>query len=447
MGFPGPFSISPINNTPDQELGLRVFQRITAQVLSVTGTTAVLEVDGHPVVAQLTSADQAAILSSQGTAQFIITELTSQSITLKFIRDEQPQSALIGVVANGPELAERILENNNLPVTVTNLMMTRSMLKQHLPITPGLLKELLGALSDDGQWSEVDADLATAMKSAGLPVTAQSLALASRPPVQTAQSLSRLIEMLTQASIQNLPDELLEQLKSNLQALNSLILKGDEKPRQVADQLKALVDAFGRSLENILLEQIQNPAKPIPEKSLVSLVKLQQMLEQFGKQETAQSIKEFLNEIRQNQFMNVKPDPVPGQGEWSEIGFMIQSAAQKAEGKFSSARLKIAHETKKNSSKINPAYTRLILQVDLEPGKTVEVDLSLVGKQIRTSVMAPNPAWRNQAQDELPSLVGALKDLGYALKDFQVDVGEPQPLGRIKLASDNAHLMTVNIEV
>ena len=33
------------------------------------------------------------------------------------------------------------------------------------------------------------------------------------------------------------------------------------------------------------------------------------MLEQFGKQETAQTIKEFLTNIHREQFMNVKPDP------------------------------------------------------------------------------------------------------------------------------------------
>lgn len=445
MSFPGPLLISPLNNTTNQEFGLRVYQRVTAQILSVTGATAILEVGGHPVVAQLTSADQAATLSSQRTAQFIVTQLTDQSITLKFIKNEQPVT--VGVVAYGPELAEQILANNNMPVTVTNLMMTRSMLKQHLPVTPRLLKELLGALSDDGDWGEVDADLAAAMKSAGLLVTAQSLALASRQPVQTAEALSQLIALLTQSASQDLPAELLDQLKSNLQVLNSLILKGDGEPSQLAGQLKVLVEAFGRSLENILLDQIQNPGKPIPEESLLSLVKLQHMLEHFGKQETAQSIKEFLNDIRQNQFMNVKPDPIPGQGEWSEIGFMIQSAGQKAEEKNSSARLRIAHESKEDSSKINPAYTRLILQVDLEPGETVEVDLSLVGKQIRTSVMAPDPAWCNRAQDELPSFVDGLIELGYTLKDFQIGVGAPRSFSRIQIASGSTHLMTVNIEV
>ena len=441
MSFPGPISITPINNTIDQSFGLRVSQRVTAQILSVTATTAVLEVDGHPVVAQLTSADQAAILSSQRSAQFLVTELTDQSITLKFIKNEEPVS--VGVVASGPELAERILENNNMPVTAANLMLTRSMLKQHLAVTPRLLKELNGALSDYGNWGEADADLAAALKSAGLPVTAQSLALAARQPAQPADALSSLMAMLAQTASQDLPAELLNQLKANLQALNSLIINGGGDSSSMADQLKAMVEAFGQSLENLLLEQIQNPAKSISEKSLLSLVKLQQMLEQFGKRDAASSIREFLNEIRQHQFMNVKPDPIPGQGEWSEIGFMIQNAGQK----FSPARLKIAHEAKEESSRINPAYTRLILQVDLEPGKTVEVDLSLVGKQIRTSVMAPDPAWCAQAESELPSLADALSEIGYILKDVQIGVGDPQPFGRVQVASGSTHLMTVNIEV
>ncbi len=445
MSFPGPLLISPITNTNDQFSGLRVYQRVTAQVISVTGTTAILEVDGHPVVAQLTSGDQASTLSSQRAAQFIVTQLNDQSITLKLIKNEQPQAA--GVSVNNQVLAERILENNNIPVTVNNLMMTRSMLKQHLTVTPKLLKELQGALSDYGEWGEMEADLAAAMKSAGLPVTAQSLALASRQPAQTAGALSQLMAMLTQAASQDLPDELLQQLKSNLQFLNSVILKGDGESSQLADQLKALVDAFGRSLENVLLEQIQNPAKPIAEKSLLSLVKLQQILEQFGKQETAQTIKEFLIDIHREQFMNVKPDQSPGSGDWSEIGFMIQSARQKAEEKFSSARLRIARESKADSSKINPAYTRLILQVDLEADETVEVDLSLVEKQIRTSVTASNPAWREQAEIEMPSLVEALNELGYTLKDFQIKAGDPQPFNRIQNSSGNTTLMAVNIEV
>jgi hypothetical protein len=445
MSFPGPISISPINNTNEQFFGIRAYQRVTAQIISVTGTTAVLEVDGHPVVAQITSPDQAATLASQPTAQFVVTKLSGNSVTLKFIQNEQ--TTLTGVVANGPELAERILQSNNLPITVTNLMMTRSLLKQHLPVTAGMLKELQGALSEYGDWSEVEADLAAAMKSAGLPVTAQSLALAARAPAQTADALSQLIAALTQGASQDLPEEILKQLNSNLQTLNSLTLKADGNSPQLADQLKAAVEAFGRSLENILLEQIHNPEKAISEKSLVSLLKLGHMLEQFGMRETAHSIHEFLTDIRREQLMNVKPDPLTRNDEWAEIGFMIQNAGQKADEKFSTARLRIAREPKENANKINPANTRLILQVDLQSGETVEVSLALAGKQIRTSVAAPDPAWCEQAQSELPTLTDALTELGYTLKDFQVDVKAPQPFNRIPSGTGSINLMTVNIEI
>ncbi|MCX6064920.1 MAG: hypothetical protein NT121_04095, partial [Chloroflexi bacterium] len=136
MTFPGPLSVSPLNAPTTPDLGLRPFQRVTAQVLTVNGPTAVLTIEGYPVVVQLTSADQATALFSQRTAQFIVTQLTDQVITLKFVKNEQSQPALTGTVFNGPELAVSLLQQNNIPMSVNNLMMARSILKQHLPVTP-----------------------------------------------------------------------------------------------------------------------------------------------------------------------------------------------------------------------------------------------------------------------------------------------------------------------
>lgn len=446
MSFPGPISISPISNANEQFFGLRAYQRITAQVISVTGTTAILEVDGHPIVAQLTSSDQATTLTPQSTAQFIVTQLTDQSVTLKYVKNEEAQPALSGVIANGSELAERMLESHTIPVTITNLIMTRSLLKQQLPVTAELLNELQSALTGLGDWSEADADLAAAMKSAGLPVTTQSLALAARQPAQTSEAVPQLIASLTQANGQDLPEELLNQLQANIQTLNALILKAGENSSMLADQLKAWVEAFGQSLENILLKKIQNSETSISEKNLLSLLKLQNMLEQVGKQETARSVKEFVNGLRSEQFLNVKSEPMK-YDEWAQVGFLIQNVSQQAQEKFSSARLRIAREPKTDTQKTNPAYTRLILQVDLQPNETVEVDLSLAGKQMRTSVTAPDAEWLKQAQVELPSLSDALTEIGYTLKDFQVEVGNPLPFSRIKSGTGSTNLMTVNIEV
>jgi len=438
MTFPITLPVSPIGNATDQEFSLRAFQRLTAQVLAVTGTSAILEVEGHSFVAQLTSADQAAELASRQTAQFIVTQLSDQAVTLKLVKNETPAAG----AANTADLAGQILESNNLPQTAESLTLARALLKQHLPVTPRLLSELKNALANYGAWGQAEADLAAAMKAAGLPVTAQSLTLAARQPVQTAEALSRLMTTLAQALGQNPPPELRKQINASLQALDTLAVQWAGKSPQTADQLKAAAGMLGRSLENILLEQIQADAKSIPEKSLATLARLQTLLEQSGKDEAAQAVGEFLNNARREQLMNVKPDPTPGQGQWSAIGFMLRDGQ-----KSFSARLKIAHEARAESSRINPAYTRLILQVDLQPDETVEVDLALVGKQIRAAMMAQDPAWRRLAQDELPSLEEALGGLGYNLEDVEIGVGKPQPFAQIQMTPASAPPLTVNIEV
>ncbi|MGZ9164352.1 MAG: hypothetical protein ACXW4U_04170, partial [Anaerolineales bacterium] len=366
MNVSGPLSISAINASQQHELDLRPFQRVTAQVLAVTGTTALLTIEGYPIVAQLASSDQAVTLVPQQTAQFIVTQRTGEKITLKVLKDDQPQKSLAKSISYGPELAVRLLEGHDIPITANHLMIARAVLGKHLPFTPQLLNELLGTLSVYGSWGSREAELVAALKAGGLPVSAESLALASRQAAQIGDSLARLITRLTDMTGQDLPEALLEQINLNLQVLNAAVLKGGGEPSQIAEQIKAAVELMGRSLENILLEQSRNP-NGTRENNLLSLVQLQQVLEQAGKNELAEMIRAFLKDLQADQFLNAKPDPIPGQGKWSEVGFAIKSERQNAHEEFSSARLRVAHESNNDSSKINPAYTRLILQIDVNP--------------------------------------------------------------------------------
>jgi hypothetical protein len=424
--FPGPISISPLQAPATRELGLRPFQRVTAQVLAVTSSTATLSIEGHPVVAQLTSAEQAAALLSQNKAQFIVAKMTSEGITLKLVSNSQPQAAVPGA-----ETAACLLHEHNLPVTENNLALVCAMAKQQLPLTPAVLNELLGALSGLGKWGSAEAELAAALKAAGLPVTRQSLELASRQVAQTGEALGQLIASL-QAAGQNLPPELLKHINENLTLLDKLILNWGENPAELVKQLSKAVSVLGKSLENALLDN--------PEKSLLSLAELQQKLEQAGEKELAKLIDDFLSDLRQQQFMNLRSDS--GREEWSQIGLALRNADEK----LSTAHLRIARQHGSSSEKVNPLFTRLVLQVDLEPGKTVEVDLSLAGKQVQSKVIAPDPFWCEQAQNELPSLEEALQQLGFHLKDVQIAVGEPQSLGIIPSPSGNPLLMRVDIE-
>jgi hypothetical protein len=442
MSFPGPLSISPLQAPQNPDLGLRPFQRVTAQVLSVTGTTAVLSIEGFPIVAQLTSADQAASLLSQRSAQFIITQLSAEGMTLKLVTNNPPQASGAETAANGPEVAVRLLEQNNLPGTAKNLSLARAALNQHLPLTPGLFNELLGALAGYGTWGAAEAELAAALKAAGLPVTAESLAIASRQVAQTGEALGQLIVSLQNAG-QGLPPELLKQINENLELLKTLVLQGDASPAQLAEQLRAALKLLGQTPENALL-QAQGSGELSPEKSLISLILLQHTLEQAGKKDLAQTIERFLGDLHQEQFLNIKPDPATGRETWAKIGLLLQNP--QAEEKFASARLRIAREPGSRAEQTPPALTRLTLQVDLESGETVEVALSLAGKQIRTALTAPDPLWCEQAQAALPDLEAALQALGFDLKEAQIEVGTPQPFSGINLAPGSPTLMTIDLE-
>lgn len=443
MNISGPLSIGAVN--PHQhDLDLRPFQRITAQVLSITGTTALLSIEGYPIVAQLGSAGQAAALLTQQTAQFIVTARTSQKLTLRMVGTDGPQANVTGLVRPGPEVAVRLLEGQNIPVTANHLTIVRAMLRKHLPVTPTLLNELSETLTAYGAWGSQEAELAAALKSAGLPVNAQSLALASRQAAQIGDSLARLIAKLSDMTGQDLPEELLKELDSNLQILNSIVLREGNDASELAEQLKRAAQILGTSLEYAVLERMQNP-DAFPEHNLLSLARLQQALEQAGQHELADAIKDFLKDLQQNQFLNAKPESIPGRGEWAEISFATQSTQQRTGAPFSSARLRIARESGSSASQINPAYTRLVLQVDVQLGLTVEVDFSVVDRQIRTSVMAPDELWCQQAQEEFPTLEQALQDLGFTVKDTQIDVGQPRSFDRFETPGDSP-LMTVDIE-
>lgn len=439
MDLPALLPVSSSRPASNADPVLRPFQRVTAQVLSVTGTNALLSIEGHPVVARLTSGEQAATLLSQRSAQFIITSLTGQEITLKLVHADQPDPGKGSLPRSGPELAVRLLAQNNIPLNGENLMLARSVLGQGLPLTSGLLTELLGALSESGAWGQAEAELAAALKGAGLPVTAQSLALAVRQAAQTGEALEQLIAQLQSAG-QNLPPELLKEIRRNLRMLEGLVLSTGGDTARLAAQLEKAIHTLGQSLESALLEQTHHSETISLKKGLFSLVKLQQALEGAGETELAGAVEKFLGDLRHHQLLNAKTEPGPDQLVWSEVGFRLEGE------RGASARLRVGREARAKSGETGHNIKRLVLQVDIRAGETVEVDLALAGKSVRTQVTAPNPHWRRRAEGELPSLEQALHRLGFQLKEASMELGDPQPFEKLKLTPSTMHLMTVNIE-
>ena len=437
MDLSAPRPISSINVLSKPEVSLRPSQRVVAQILEVTATTVVLSIEGIPLVAQLASADQAATFLTQQTAQFIVTQRNRQKITLKLIKDDQIQVPFMdsATTTPTPELAVRLLEQNHIPATVNNLMMARALLRQHLPVTNSLLSELAEALSEYGSWNSNEAGAAAALQAAKLPLSGQSIVVASRRPARISDSISQLIKLLNDMASPDLPAEVLKQLELNMWLLNGIILDGDEEMDRLAEQLKTALETLGRSLENVLLEGSQNSEPTLSEIGLQSLARLQKMLEQVGRNEAAEAIGEFLEDLRLNQFLNARP-------EWLEISLPIQNT--RTDEGVSTARLRVARDAKSKS--INLTSTCIVLQVDIRADETVEVDLTVIGKQVRTLVTAPNTAWGEQAQHELPSLEQALQRLGFILKDTRVFTNDPQASIELDLAHHQQYLMTIDME-
>jgi hypothetical protein len=151
--------------------------------------------------------------------------------------------------------------------------------------------------------------------------------------------------------------------------------------------------------------------------------------------------------VQQNQLNNLRLNPVPGQGDWCELGFVVKGAGTPPQD-FYPVRLRIARREGGQARPIDPNSTRLVIQVDVGPNETIQADLSLAGKQIRADIMASNEILRQNSEEELPNLREGLSKLGYLIKDARVEIGEPKqaPLVPV-LPYEGSTIRGVNVKI
>ena len=146
MNIQAPLPVSQTPSTAQPEGGLRLFQRVTAEILQINGTQAVISIDGHPIVARLVSQQEAAQLAGKKVAQFIVTAMDQEAITLKIFNPPLSSAAGSGVGLPVQEMALRILQEYGLPVRPELLLLARAALAQHLEVNPENLQKMLAAL-------------------------------------------------------------------------------------------------------------------------------------------------------------------------------------------------------------------------------------------------------------------------------------------------------------
>lgn len=447
MNVTGPLQVQPQAPASGFETSLRVGQRVVGDILQVSGTQAVISVDGIPVVARLASAQQGIELAGQKRAPFVVTDISGQTITLR-PANAAADAALVGQVVSGRDLAARLLDQLGLPINTQTLTLIKSIISQRLMVTPELVQELQAGLDSLAGWSGAQADLAAALKAAGLPVTAESIQLAQQATQPLSGGLETLLQTLQEALNSNrVPENLKALIRENLAWLQTAMPDFNAAPEALAGQLKQMVRLLGSPVEHNLSQAAaagENPA----ENGQLNLLRLQQALAQGGQTDLAETVGRFAEHLRAAQMLNVRPEPVPGSGEWTQFSFLMQNPAGAQEAANVPARLRVAHRSSGKKRGIDPAYTRLTIQVDLEPGQTMQVDLSLVGKQIQANVSAPDPVLAQNARTELPSLEQALNELGYEVRSTQVAVNHPAPEGVLMVRSGaKMNMLSVDVEI
>jgi hypothetical protein len=443
MQIIGPLPNVAQNQIQSKDLHLRLNQRFNADIVEVSSTQVILSVDGHTIVARLEPGEQLLDLMNRRSAQFIVTALSEGEVVLK-LAQASPQAT--GSSAAGPDssILARILEQAGVAPGAENMLIARALLNQRMLVTQSSIEELGRFLATMGDWTEADARLAAGIRASGLPLTPGSFQLAASQSEQISEALLNLQQILGQAvNNPRIRPELQELISRSLHTLDMASINWAVSKEGLAEALNQAVKVFGRSFENWLYGQFEGMT-PEPFE-MANLAHLFDRIKGGGQNALANELRSFLETLQQNHLMNVRPSPVPGHGDWLELGFVVQDPQTK---EAYPARFRVSARRKPHGKAVDPSGTRLVVQVDLNARETMQVDISLVGKQIQAHVNAPDGELSQLSEEELPALEQGLRNLGYLVSSARVANNKPDAPRRISSpAALNWVLRSINLKV
>jgi hypothetical protein len=418
----GPTPQAVIQRPEESPLTLRLNQRVTAQVMEIATDHVTLVMEGVQVVARLTSSEQLAMLQERRVAQFIIRGFSGQTLMLQVATPETAAAPaqLPAQLATTMDLATALLKELGLPQTEPNAQLARALMERGLPVSQSAMQEMEQALAGLPGWGKAEAQTAAALKAAGLPLSPGAVALFQENTGTVAEALARLQPQLR--ALLNSPGLTARQTelaKAALDLLSSLKVDWSASPQSIAEQLQKAVSVLGRSVEGDLA-RLQAGENPPP--GLLTLAQLRHELSASPQlRALADEIGRFLDAARVMQFTNAVVEHDPAKARWLNLSFPL---AQPPNSDLES-RVRVAYRSEGQADRLDPKHTRLVLQVELENAEMLEVDLSVVERQIGARVVASSDDLRSSAEAELPGLASGLAELGFNLKTARCDVGAP----------------------
>lgn len=431
LNITGPIqsSLPPSQERTDQFL--KVNQRIAGEVISVTNENVVLAVNGVQIVAKMTSSEQLALLLERKYANFVVKDISNNQITLQIANPAQNTSGQKSAINNSIGVA--LLEQFGLPADEANLTIVQAALNRGLKITPELVKEMRQVLEATPGWSQNDAQLAAALKSAGLPLTEGSLNLAQTAIKDVKTNFLTLLSQMNEAlNRPGLAPEIQQMIRSIQSELQKTLIQSGGSKEVIEQNLMTSIKELGSSLENALAKLLDQSGKNSQTDNmkgiLFNLASLRHEIANTNLGRLSLSIDRFIEGMRWTHFTNAEAEQPVAKGQWTQmdlpISFGYNPLNHVLPDSVHNLQIRVAHENDEESgSKINPAYTRLVIQVDLDEYDMIKVDLSIVSHLIGAEITATNDEICQKASEELDDLKIGLQNLGYTLKTTKVELG------------------------
>ena len=433
LNITGPIqsSLPPSQGSTDQFL--KVNQRISGEIISVTNENVVLAINGVQVVAKMTSAEQLALLLDQRFANFIVKDIANNQITLQLTASPAQKSNIQRSSINN-SLGMALLEQFGMPIDEANISIVQAALNRGLKITPELINQLRQVLDATAGWTQADVNLAVAIKSAGLPLTEGSLNLAQSSVKNIPANFLILISQMNEAlNRPGLPAEIQQMIRSTLAALQNTMVQGGGTKENIEQNLMASIKGLGSSIENeiskIITQNIKGNQTSELNNVLLNLASLRHELANTNMGRLFLAIDRFIEGMRWTHFVNIDPDQPIAKGQWTQmdlpVSFGFNHLNQAQQDSIHNLQIRVAHqEDDEEGSKINPNYTRLVIQVDLEENEMIKVDLSIVSQMIGADITGSNSEICSKASEELDELKLGLSNLGYTLKTSKIELGD-----------------------
>jgi len=423
-------NLPPIQEKADQFL--KVNQRFAGEIIKVSNDQVVLAVNGIQIVAKMTSMEQMASLMEKRYAYFIIKDITENQITLQLANNpNQTNTSQKTILPN--TIGQAILEQLSLTVDENNLAIVQTALNNGLKVTTELMNEVRQVLESLPQWNSRDVQLAISIKSAGLPLTTESLTLAQNAVTEIKNNFLNVFEQLeTEMNRPGLTSQMYQTLRSVQIALKDTTIQGDNSTDLIEKNLNASIKSLGSSIENEIARIIRPAENDLQTArmsgALFALANLRHELGATNSGRLNNAIDNFIQGMRWMHFVNAEPDHPLEKGQWTQldlpISFGFQNANHLQRENVHDLQIRVAHENDENSiNAINPNYTRLIIQVGLDEKETIKVDLSIVSNLIGAEVTGSSEDICLSATEELDKFQTGLANLGYTLRTSKVELG------------------------